>query len=358
MNIIFDNIVFSQQRVGGISIVWYEIIKRIQRVENCSVKYIDYQKGSHNHFRKNIRIPESNIIKRSGFLLKVRRYFNPNISLVEKTIFHSSYYRICKHKLAYNVTTVHDFTYERYYHGIAKWLHCNQKYNAIKNSNAIICISENTKMDLLKYVPSVDEKKISVIYNGVSDEYFKINNNKDAITPFPAGSFILFVGSRKAYKRFDFAVDIANKFNFTLVIAGGGDLISDEIELLKLKIGEKKYAFMGSVENSELNILYNYAFCLLYPSEYEGFGIPVIEAQKAGCPVIAFDGSSVKEIAGDSALLFKTYSNDSITEYIKILKDETQRNIIINKGLMNSSKFSWDNSFSQLMLLYKKAIHL
>jgi len=324
MKIIFDNIIFSQQRVGGISIVWYEIIKRILKEKQITSLFIEYKNGNKNLFRNLLSIQPEKTINHSDFLLKIRRYFNPNLSIEEKTIFHSSYYRTCNQKNVINVTTVHDFTYEKYYHGIAKSLHCIQKYRAINNSDIIICISENTKNDLLKYLPKTDRTKIRVIYNGVSD---------------------------------DLAVEVVKKFNYNLILVGGGDLTDTELKLLNYKIGDEKYKYMGSIQNNQLNELYNNAFCLIYPSEYEGFGIPILEAQKAGCPVIAFDGSSIKEIAGNTPLLFKKYTIDEISNCVSILFDTSKRRMIIEEGYINAARFSWDFTFSKLMSVYKEFLN-
>ncbi len=357
MKIIYDNIIFSQQKAGGISIVWYEIIKRLLKEKHITTFFIEYKNGNKNIFRNLLCIQMDRIFKHSGFILKIRRYFNPILSLTEKTIFHSSYYRTCNHKFAFNVTTVHDFTYEKYYHGIAKSLHCFQKYRAINNSDIIICISENTKNDLMKYLPKTDKNKIRVIYNGVSDDYFKIENPIINQIPFAAQSYMIFVGSRKAYKRFDFAVDVVRKINFNLIIVGGGDLTDQESKLLDSEIGVEKYKHMGSILNNQLNELYNNAFCLIYPSEYEGFGIPVIEAQKAGCPVVAFNGSSIKEIAGNTPLLFKEYNIDKISSNVSMLFDISKRNLIIQEGIINAKRFSWDITYSQIISVYREILN-
>jgi len=139
---------------------------------------------------------------------------------------------------------------------------------------------------------------------------------------------------------------------------GGGKLTNKECELLNTKIGIDRYKYIGSVQNKQLNQLYNGAFCLFYPSEYEGFGIPVLESQKAGCPVIAFNGSSIKEIAGKTALLFNEHSIDEINSCISTLFDNSTRNSIILEGIKNANKYSWDITFTQLTLLYTNAFNI
>ena len=101
--------------------------------------------------------------------------------------------------------------------------------------------------------------------------------------------------------------------------------------------------------------MYNNAFCLLYPSSYEGFGIPVIEAQKAGCPVISSKFSSIPEITNDSALLIENISENEIVYYMRnLLNDSSLNSNIIEKGISNSNRFSWDKTHEETVKFYKR----
>ncbi|EEY5971546.1 glycosyltransferase family 1 protein, partial [Escherichia coli] len=134
----------------------------------------------------------------------------------------SSYYRVHKspNLNVKNVTTVHDFTYEKYRGGMSKFIHSLQKYHAIKNSDIVICISNNTARDLLKYCP-ISEDKIRVIYNGVSPSYKHISNMSD----MRVNNSVLFVGAREGYKNFVLAVKAVGKLHgLKLTIVGGGSL--------------------------------------------------------------------------------------------------------------------------------------
>ena len=93
-------------------------------------------------------------------------------------------YRLCRNRNALNVTTVHDFTYEYFVRGVPRWVHIGQKHRAIRQSDAIICNSENTKRDLLKLLPGVDGRKVHVVYNGVSDDYRVLPAAERAEVPF------------------------------------------------------------------------------------------------------------------------------------------------------------------------------
>ncbi|MDR2840582.1 MAG: glycosyltransferase family 4 protein [Paludibacter sp.] len=350
MKIIFDNIIFSLQRAGGISIVWKELISRIVSSDLlCS--FIEYSDCENNIFRKKINIPHKNIITKSTFLFLFKRYLNPNIKEKSPFIFHSSYYRYSKNKNAINFTTVHDFTYEYFLKGIKKWIHCHQKHNAIRHSDYIICISETTKRDLLKFLPDTPENKISVVYNGVSDEYFPIEN---ATSKY--GKYAVFVGQRSGYKNFETAVKVLKNTDLNLVIVGV-DLKEDETKMLDSELGKSRYFYLGKILNAELNEVYNSAFCLLYPSLYEGFGIPVLEAQKAGCPVVNFDVPAICEIVGDRTLTAATGDEKDLLNKINLLNSSEIREKTIRLGLENAKRFSWQTMCAQIVDLYRIAMN-
>lgn len=346
---IFDNIAFSLQKSGGISVVWYELLKRILKEASLNTRFIDYGNGF-NPYRDALDIDEEKILNTKLFSA-LSRYNSVSLKLYRPFIFHSSYYRTCSTPYAINVTTVHDFTYEYFRKGIAKYLHCWQKYNAIRHSNAVICISENTKRDLLKFIPDIDENKIRVIYNGVSEDYCQVDNCDGYNLPYPHKTYVVFVGSRVSYKNFELAVRsvAATFYNFVIV---GSQLTKKEEEYVSRYLPKNRYKAVGFLPNKDLNTLYNFAAALVYPSSYEGFGIPVLEAQRAGCPVIAFNGSSIPEIIGSTPLLMSDLSERELVSKLKLLSNKDIVNRIVKDGLSNSYRFSWDKMYSEYLDLY------
>jgi mannosyltransferase len=353
-----DNIVFNLQKAGGISVYWAELIKRLLK-DNKDAKFIESSVYSKNIFRQELDIGQENILMESSLPIKILRYLPLQKVITEFSIFHSSYYRICNQKNVFNVTTVHDFTYEIYRKGLPKYIHSNQKRQAIVRANGIICVSENTKKDLLTFNPFVDDSKITVIYNGVSDDFYPINKTcvkiiKEDIKAVLDKKYILYIGSREHYKKFNIVIDVVSELkDYCLAIVGGKDFTKDERGHVEKKLRGRYYHFRG-LRNKDLNSLYNHAFCLLYPSLYEGFGIPILEAMKAGCPAIATNTSSIPEVCGDAGLMVGEANIENIIYEIKKLEAGSFRDHVVQLGFNQSKKFSWDKCYLETMRFYEK----
>jgi len=357
MKIIFDNIIFSLQKNGGISVVWYELLKRVLKDSDFNCEFIDLP--NQNDLRKQLDISSLFLSNNSlsKFPIKIQRYINPKITS-DKCIFHSSYFRIVDNINILNVTTVHDFTYEYFFSGLAQRIHTQQKGNAIKHSKKIICVSENTKYDLFKFYPEIKDDQVEVVYNGVSGEYYPLNPMErlpiNELIPFQTNEYVLYVGDRKSeYKNFKMLVEACHLSKFPLVIVGGGFISKIEESFLNDRLGNLQYTHLSGISNSKLNLLYNCAFSFIYPSLYEGFGIPILEAQKAGCPVICSNQSSIPEVAGNGAFVVDKISAMKIAD---ILTQNSSRSVQINKiiedGFVNVQRFSWDKCYQQTKQVY------
>ena len=161
------------------------------------------------------------------------------------------------------------------------------------------------------------------------------------------------MGNRAGYKNFSAIIEPIAKCNFELKIVGP-DLTKNEIKAMNYH--RLRYTFHGRVTDEELNQLYNEAFCFIYPSLYEGFGLPVLEAQMAGCPVIALNTSSLPEVIGNKNMLLNDISFDTLQEKIQLLKEPKTRKQIIEDGLKNAARFSWDKMTEEYIASYYAAI--
>ena len=351
MEIIYDNIIFAIQQFGGISVVWEELPSRITPAKCTEFVDIDVSK-TYNHNRSKLNIPEKDII-RTIKIPRISRYLPVRISKEEPFIFHSSYYRYCTNKNAINITTVHDFTYELFRSGLRQKMHTWQKYAAIRHSAAVVCISENTKKDLMRLMPDVQESKIHVIYNGVSDVYHKLLTQPEPEElPFPAGSYVVFIGRRDEYKNFWLTANAVAHTHWNLLIIGS-QLTPGEQKKMQAIMPASQYKCLSRVSDENLNLYYNHAAALVYPSSYEGFGLPVLEAQRSCCPVIAYNASSIPEIIGETPLLMKELTEKELADKLSLLNNTELINSVKSEGIKNSNKFSWERMANDYSALYE-----
>lgn len=341
--IFYDNIIFSLQKSGGISTYWRELIQGNLNVNN---NILFLEKKNYNIVRKTLLINKSSVITDHTFRLlplKLKKIKKP-------FIFHSSYYRVCTNPNAINILTIHDFVHEKFYSGLRKYLHIFQKKRAINNAKLIITVSENTKKDLLFFYPKIKPENIKVVYNGVSDDFLQLNN-----VPTKHQDSFLFIGSREKYKNFNIIIKILSHIgNFKIIIVGS-KLKSHEVDFLNTFLPER-WTFYLNISNHDLNILYNSVFALLYVSSYEGFGIPLLESMKAGCPFIALNNSSIPEVAGEAGILIDDLNSNEIIKAINYIR--INRENIINHGLEQVKKFSWEKCVSETLNLYKNYLNI
>ena len=224
----------------------------------------------------------------------------------------------------------------------------------VEKSSKIIAISESTKNDLCK-IFKVNPEKVSVVYLATSFESIE----SEPLKSIPQ-NYILFVGARGGYKNFNFMIeaiaDILKRDGIFLICAGGGKFKKEEIELFS-KFGIDKMVMQTTVSDSELKFLYQNAIAFIFPSLYEGFGIPILEAFSCGCPVILSNTSSFPEVAKDAGFYFDPYSLDSIKNAVKkIIYDNELREKLIARGYERLKFFSWEKTAKETLKIYKEIL--
>lgn len=336
-----DGIIFSLQAHGGISVYFRELLSRLaaERVPG----FLSLEEP----LRASLDdLPARMLQRRPARALE--RYRSCRAAHGERPdVFHSSYYRLGAQRDVPAVVTVHDFAYERCVGGLKSWVHSKQKFAAIRQAQAIICISESTRDDLLEFVGVRTDQSLQVVYNGVSERFHPLQGYSPGKRPYA-----LFVGQRGRYKNFRLALDaLALLPELELWCVGGGAL--QEAELASAGASTRaRVRHLGQVDDARLNLLYNQAQCLLYPSAYEGFGIPVLEAMRAGCPVVCIHCKAVLEVGGVALSIAHEASPAALATALRATAGPN-RTALRARGLERAQAFSWDRHYQETLAIYR-----
>jgi len=260
------------------------------------------------------------------------------------------------------VVTIHDLSYIYYPQDFLKkdlFKLKNWTAYSVKKAKKIIAVSNSTKKDLIN-IYKIPSEKITVIYNGFNKyQGIKASSLKEEVI---FSSYILYIGTLQPRKNLLNLIRAFYKFNqihpdFNLIIAGKKgwlyERIFEEVENLGI---EDKVFFTDYVTNHQLVFLYENAFCLVIPSFYEGFGLPLLEAMNFSCPVIASFSSSLPEIGGDACLYFDPHNINDLTEKMLKLKNNPElRKELIKKGKERIKIFSWEKCGKETLKILREA---
>lgn len=343
MTLVLDNIIFGLQRFGGISTYWSRLVDYAtqEREDTAWVMPRDLTFAG-------MLAPPPPMVLQQRLPNRIARYL-PCPLLARSTVFHSSYYRLPSRHVRRLVTTVHDFTYERYRTGLPLMIHSREKRRSIAAADIVVCVSRSTRDDLLDYFPAIDPSKVIVIPLAVDERMFASRDSK--ANDLTAPPYALYVGQRGGYKRFDLAVAaIARSKDLALGIVGP-PLRPDERQMLVEQLGTRWIEF-GQVGNERLGQLYRAAELYLFPSDYEGFGLPILEAMSCDCPVVAANRSSFPEVAGDAALLVGEQDADAYADAMVAVRATDRRTALVAAGRRQVARFSWERTLAATMTCY------
>lgn len=337
--ILIDGIIFSLQRHGGISVYVRQLLMRLARDRIAATLTLQ------EPLLQAVPAVDALEFRRqqSRWLERYRRCELPHAA----SVFHSSYYRRPSISSTPTVVTVHDFTYERCLSGARRWVHSRQKFAAIRAAQAVICISHATRDDLLELVGETPGQLLHVIHNGVDEGFAPLQ------WVAPERDFVLFVGQRAGYKNFDLALRAMTHLpELELICVGGGALRPDELAHVPEPV-RHRVRHRGFVDDTELNRLYNQAVCLLYPSRYEGFGIPVIEAMRAGCPVVCIACRAVLEVGRQALIVVPEGDPTAVAAAVLAVSVPESRAAQVQAGLAVARDYSWEHTYQQTRAVYR-----
>lgn len=362
MKILYDHDIFYIQKVGGVSKYFLEIFSIIKKFHNVKIVAPIYINEYLKDYKSKNIFKLLKIKKKYKYTNRFFRFLNIIIfkfflNIYKPNIIHLTYFN---KKLEFKknckiVITVYDLIHEIYQKKYFFKYPSNFKKEYISNADHIICISKNTKKDLLKFY-NVDKKKISVISLGFnrSKKFIKINDS------FLNNSYLLFVGERKKYKNFiNLIIAYSNSkklmSNFKIVCFGGGPLDSLEKKLFKKYNINLLNVKCISGSNEELNYVYMKAKAYICTSLYEGFGMTILEAMNMNCPIISSNAGSLKEVGGDAVEYFDPNNIQDIKSKIeKIVFSKKNIYSQIKKYHTNLEKFSWELTAKKTISVYEK----
>jgi len=367
VNIIFDHQIFYTQRFGGISRYFFELSEGLVRQPDLNVSVV-----APFHVNEYLRYGNRLLVKGPYFggqfrsAGRIRRWGRklllPMQYALKKNadIVHETYYSMNPTGNGrFRILTVYDMIHELFEDQFRSDLITSRaKVAAVSRADHVICISESTRQDLIRLL-GVPRSKTSVIYLGYS--LIGCDANKPATSLSNGRPYLLYVGNRGGYKNFSnfcraFASSIALKNVFDIVAFGGASFDSSEQALLsELNLTGQLHHAVGG--DALLVSHYRGAALFVFPSLYEGFGLPPLEAMSFNCPVACSNTSSVSEIVGEAGIYFNPHSADSMRDAMECAMNSKELCAqLIDKGKERLKMFSWDRCVSETADVYQSVV--
>jgi len=358
MRILYDGAIYQWQTTGGINRYFTNIISRLPP---------DFSPVLTTVKKRGIAFPRHPQLKIVGFerfrpqrlsLELEKLYLDRKVGKQRFDLVHPTYYTLLSQAPVERKTEPLVITFWDMIHDLFPYLDPSghvvaMKQKAVAAADAVICISENTRNDLIERY-RVSQSKIVVTH--LASELNLSHANGDQ--PLPSRPYYLYVGSRQGYKNFKvllfaFAKIAASEHDPILCLVGPALSSAEESEIAQMGLTERVEMY-GQVDDDHLANLYNRSLAFIYPSLYEGFGLPPLEAMSCGAVVVASNRASLPEVVGEAGLLFDPESVDELAEALHhILNSPSLRQSFIEKGLARSRLFSWDKTAEQTVALYR-----
>lgn len=358
--ILYDNQMFTLQRFGGVTRYFADLMYNLPEGEFlgevpmkfCENHYVTETYGRHY---SSLAFPKNYRLRRRIYQFANMAYSWNAIRLNNYDIFHPTYYNPyfldgVKSRKKPFVLTIHDMTFERYPQDVLIYDRTiPHKKRLIAEANHIIAVSENTKRDIIELL-GTDPAKISVVHHG----YRAVTD----AAPQLFERYVLYVGERKGYKNFLpwlSAIRPLLVADPTLKVVCTGSSFHKNEENLFRKWGIADSIFYISADDAQLTSLYRHAICFVFPSHYEGFGIPILEAFANRCPVCLSDASCFPEVAGNAALFFNPNDAQSMQDALcELIKSKALREDLIVKGAERVREFSLQRMVQGTCDVYRK----
>ena len=365
MKIAFDHQIFALQSVGGISRYFVRLAESLLSMDKEVRVVAPFHCNSFLDGLPKINVKGRQIRKLPDLTLRLGNAANRCLAKQELNrfmpdILHETYYgkKAVTYRRAKRVLTVYDMIHERFPGSFSRLDKTSlYKRAAVDRADHIISISHSTKNDLCE-IFDVEPEKVSVVHLGF--EKF-CNSERQETSKTEKKPFLLYVGERKGYKNFEGMLravacrkDLFEELD--IIAFGGGKFSAAEKALIKsLGFQEQAVSQIGGSDKI-LGKLYCEALALVYPSHYEGFGLPPLEAMAHGCPVIASNTSSMPEVIGKAGEFFSPHDiEDQAQAIYNVVFDGARQKTLILEGAERLNHFSWDNCAANTLNAYMRA---
>jgi glycosyltransferase involved in cell wall biosynthesis len=361
ISVIYDYQIFGFQLYGGVSRYFYELARRVAKANGFSAAvvaplYVNRYLNEEGVHIKGMRIPAVPI---AGGIVSIFNRCATSIMLrvLRPNLVHETYYKktSCAPKGCPVVITVYDMIHERFKNNFGALDETSsRKRAAVKRADRVICISERTRIDLIELL-DLDPRKAKTIHLGFS----LTKQIGPANYPTQRKPFFLYVGQRSGHKNF---ANLANAYasstllrhHFDLVAYGGKEFTRGEIESFSALGLNSVQIRQLSGDDAMLADLYSRAAAFVYPSLYEGFGIPPLEAMSFDCPVLCASAGSIPEIVGDAGLYFDPSQPDAIRHAMELLVSSAElRSDLVARGKARVKNFSYDRCATETLDVYR-----
>lgn len=359
MRIFYDGQVYKLSPNRGISRYFANIISRLP--DSYTPLLTTYNSGVNNPFHPNLQIFKYRRFKPQRLAYWLEKYYFRSVTASNSfDVAHPTYYSLLSSQEinTYHcpvVLTVWDMIHELFSEQMDPCgQYAEEKRKAIFAAQIIICISENTKKDLLERY-SLPENRVKVTYlaSGIDTSIAY------GLEPVPSRPYYLYVGSRDSgYKNFDgllsaFAKAASVQSDISLCVVGSPFNRTEKKMIVDLGLNNRIDHYSHASDN-HLAKLYRCSIALVYPSLYEGFGIPPLEAMSCGTATIAANCSSIPEVVGDAGILFDPQAISDLADILLFLFDNSiERDRLVAKGYERAQLFSWDKTAAKTINVYQ-----
>jgi glycosyltransferase involved in cell wall biosynthesis len=370
LQLVCDGIIFENQAHGGVSRINREILPRLCEIDESLDITLLISGRPQQLLPSHPRIHHARVLPLDR-LLRPKRLFYWNmrqsvrallqdyyLSGATDGIWHSSYYTLPRTWTGRVAVTVPDLLHERFPELFGRAVD-NQfrdhKQRCLSKADKIVCISESTREDLLQQY-NTDSERVAVVPLAASENFKRLDTAVNELSAQRQKPFLLYVGARYHYKNFTLLVSAYQAWKgnkeIDLVVVGPDWTRQERMLLSRLGV-EKNVQLVVGVDDDQLCRLYNLALAFVYPSLYEGFGIPLVEAMACGCPIVASRIPSSIEVASECAVFFEPTDVGELVNALENVTSDGRGSSRVRKGIARAASYSWDATARDMLAIYK-----